>query len=395
MAGIRMLLGVTVVLAVALIVNGSIQRVPVYMQEPREVHANPMQVLYNKYNARAQPHGAIPISDFANAQYYGLIKVGEPFQSFRVVFDTGSANLWVPSKECGYSCTLKTRYDHNESRSYVKDGRDFEIRYGSGATKGYLSKDQLFFGELRVKEQTFAEITEEPFQWVLSRFDGILGLAFDSIAVMKVKTPMSHLIETKMLDSGMFSFYLPDVPGSTGELIIGGVDSRLYQGEIAWTPLATRDYWRIPFQGLDAGQGNIFAECSRAIMDSGTSLIVGPSTEVAILAASVGATANPIMPGVYTVDCTKIASMPPVTITFGDKDYTLFPTQYVNVQTILGQTQCMLGFAGMDFNTPEKLLILGDVFLRHYYTVWDMDNGRFGVAKLKGRKHAATIVATM
>lgn len=65
MAGIRMLLGVTVVLAVALIVNGSIQRVPVYMQEPREVHANPMQVLYNKYNARAQPHGAIPISDCA------------------------------------------------------------------------------------------------------------------------------------------------------------------------------------------------------------------------------------------------------------------------------------------------------------------------------------------
>ena len=105
-------------------------------------------------------HGSVVISNLEDAQYYGPIQVGTPPQTFTVVYDTGSSNLWIPAANCSSSnCLLKHRFDEKASSTYMPNGTAFQIDYASGPVSGYLSQDTANLGGISVPNVTFAEIT--------------------------------------------------------------------------------------------------------------------------------------------------------------------------------------------------------------------------------------------
>jgi cathepsin D len=328
------------------------------------------------------------LTDYEDAQYYGQISIGTPPQCFKVCFDTGSSNLWVPGKNCRSSaCTSHTKFDCSKSSTCVPSTEPFSIQYGSGSLNGTIDTDTVCFActgtELCITEQQFAESTVEPgITFTEAKFDGILGMAYDSISEDHIPTPFTNLINQGKCNPGVFAFWLNrnSKSGSDGgEMTLCGIDQSHYTGDINYAKVTRKAYWQFQVDSVSVQGGDTYDTNFQAIADTGTSLIVGPKDQVEKLNKAIGAIKT--IEGEYMVECKKIPTMPNVNFVINGKTMTLTPDDYVVQITELFETSCISGFMAMDIPPPAgPLWILGDVFIGKYYTIFDRDNDRVGFA---------------
>jgi hypothetical protein len=297
--------------------------------------------------------------------YWGDISVGTPPQKFKVIFDTGSGNLIIPSSQCNSAgCKPHTKYNSKSSSTSSaiqneKGEGNAEISFGTGNIAGDFYRDKMCIGESLCIDTNFIAADQEstePFQEI--PFDGIMGLGFKDLSMGKGFNIIDDLSDGGMLPGGQISFYLTD--GGDSEVTFGGYKSEYLASDILWARVDLESYWQVSIDDItfDNQPKKLCGGGCNVAVDTGTSMLAGPSDLVDKLTNMLGA----------KDDCSNFNSLPKLGFQIGDKVLNLKPDDYMDSNG----KECSLSFMSLDVPPPKgPLFIFGDPFLRRFVTIFD------------------------
>lgn len=347
--------------------------------------------------------GEVDLADHnLDASYSGAISIGTPAQVFNIVLDTGSSDLWIASNECTTGCGSMTMYDGSQSSTYVVTNSTFSISYGSGKASGNLAQDLVSLGGYSVASQTFATCSSITTGLITTSVSGIMGLSWQALAYSKAVPWWITMAQSSSWSQPLFAFYLQryrDVSGASpseangGEAQFGYLDDSLYSGSITYIPVSSdAQYWQVPMDTMTSqGTSISFGSSNMVAVDTGTTLIGGPSALVAQIYASIPGSQqmNGSYVNYYEYPCTTTIdfeiTIGGFTIKISDQDFNL---GHYSSDT----TMC----TGAAFIQPLPLTaqvqwIVGDTALKNVYSVYRYSPAAVGFADLAGAITSSTI----
>ncbi|XP_036047488.1 chymosin-like [Onychomys torridus] len=314
-----------------------------------------------------------PLTNYLDSEYFGTIYIGTPPQEFTVVFDTGSSELWVPSVYCSSRvCQNHHRFDPSKSSTFQNLSKPLYVQYGTGRVQGFLGYDSVTVSDIVVPHQTVGLSTEEPGEiFNYSPFDGILGLSYPSLASKNSVPIFDNMMKRHLVAQDLFSVYMSrNDQGSM--LTLGAIDQSYFVGSLHWVPVTVQGYWQFTVDRITINDEVVACQggCP-AVLDTGTALLAGPDGDILTIQQAIGAVQGQY--GQFKIDCWRLGIMPTVVFEIHGRKFPLPPSAYTNQEP---DSSCSSGFK---FGT--QMWILGDVFIREFYSVFDRANNRVGLAK--------------
>ncbi|XP_061013082.1 pregnancy-associated glycoprotein 1-like [Dama dama] len=317
-----------------------------------------------------------PLRNIKDMVYVGNITIGTPPQEFQVMLDTGSSDLWVPSVLCtSRFCSSHALFRHRESSTFRPTQETLSLIYVSVRMKGVVAIDTVRIGDLVSTDQRFGLSMEQSgFEgWP---FDGILGLSYPNLSLTGGIPVLDNLKNQGAISELVFALYLSKSKPEGSVVIFGGVDKSYYQGVLNWIPLIQAGYWCVHMDRISMNRHIIACNGGcEALVDTGTSLILGPGKLVDNILRLIGATPRGSK---HYVSCSVVNTLPSIDFTINGINYPL-PAEVYAIKDSTGD--CYIFFKQIPVGRSTETWILGDVFLRQYFSVFDRGNDRIGLAQ--------------
>ncbi|XP_025266529.1 lysosomal aspartic protease-like [Camponotus floridanus] len=188
-----------------------------------------------------------------------------------------------------------------------------------------------------------------------------------------------NIIEQDLVSPHIFSFYLNRDTSADlgGELTLGGSDPAYYEGDFTYIPVTRKGYWQITIDRIEMKFDYLCEESCQAIVDTGSSLILGPKLDIAKINTFIGVDDSRI------VDCNKIFQLPTIRFIMGGKAFDLTGKDYI-IRHPNNESICIIVFSKHYLKYHNEIKwVLGMPFIGRYYTEFDMERDRVGFALAK------------
>lgn len=383
-------------------------------------------------------------NNLSDNAYVSDFYVGNPPQKVRGLFDTGSTNTWIlneavqlangAQKEYSFKPELSSSFAETEQRAF--------IQFGSGALSGNFVTDDVRLGscdgqssgQVHIAHQKFGNVLKQKTIFNGDNFEAIVGMAYPALAEKGVTPVFDEMMGQKLLASNVFAFYLTTQEeeaqhGRKSDLSLGYYDESKFTGAVDWHDIKLKYMFGVQLDDMLVGGTplNICASTPHACLitfDSGTSLGSVPSAAADALVKAGIPTAD------HMVECTSREEIGELTYVIGGKHYTLSPEEWLfpemNINLAQGgqRIQHRLGPVGpqlfmqlegpapesanvmveadterhhaskavndevkkactssiMSMNIKDDMFLVGDIFMRKFYTIFDRDNDKVGLA---------------
>ena len=337
----------------------------------------------NDYNVvtAAEPSQTNSIAideDGTDFSYFASLYFGSQNTMMYMLIDTGAANTWVMGSNCtSAACQKHNSFGPADSATFKSTGQTFNLTYGTGSVSGLTVNDTVKIAEMSVP-LSFGAASTTSDDFLEYPMDGILGLGRAASNTMQYPTAMEAIKATEALPANLFGVMLQrDSDGSTnGELNFGAPDTSQYTGDLSFSDTVSNGkLWEIPVDDAAFNGQKCKFTGKSAVVDTGTTFVLLPPDDSKVFHSQIPQSVQDSE--IFHLPC---STKEPLQIIISGVSYNITSKDYIG-KPVKGGSMCESNIIGRQAFDSDDQWLLGDVFLKNVYTVFDFDKDRIGTLK--------------